>query len=304
MTLVSCLFSSLLTQLIKSFSNNVSTAEETDVVLEDAANSTNKAVLFTVEDLSREFPLMDWKKSISQFEQHSKVPITRIYVQNPEYMRQLSVLVAKTSPQTIDNFMCWSFMARFLPYAPPALRKIYEDFRKEVPEPSGDDEQSEPSRVFLSHWQECVHLTCEGLKIPAALTYLQTRGEHLEHQKTVVRNMIANIKSAFHHIIDKQTWLPNQQTKDLLKQRVDMIKNRIGFPDFVFDRKSMDQEYESLRVDPEQVFLANVMEITLHEVRMDLKKLNESVDPEKEWLMQPLVSNAYFDSSSDNISES
>ena len=296
------LFTTFNKQLVKSFSTNVS-LEESDV-LEALTNKTSKAKFYSMEDMNRDFSFMDWEKSVAHFEQHSKVPITHVYVQNAEYLKQLSALLSRHSAETVDNFLSWSFMARFLPYASTGLQKIYEDFRKEVPEPSEDDQRVEASRVFLSHWQECVHLTCEGLKIPSAVTYLMAKRQHLEQMKTIVRDMIGGVKTAFHHIIDKQNWLQTQETKDRLKERVNLITNRIGFPDFLFDFKSIDQTFESLEVDQEEVFLANVMRITHHEVRMDLRKLNETVDPDKEWLMQPLVSNAYFDASTDNISES
>lgn len=266
-------------------------------------NETNSAKFYSLEDMNRNFPFMDWRKSVADFERYSKVPITHVYVQNSHYLNQLSGLLSRHSPETLDNFFAWSFMARFLPYASTGLRKIYEDFRKEVPEPTDEEGRGESSRVFLSHWQECVHLTCEGLKVPSALTYLMAKRQHLEHMKTVVTDMISNVKKAFHHIIDKQHWLHSQETKDRMKERVNLIKSRIGFPDFLFDLSIVDQTFESLEVDPDGLFLANVLSITNHEARSDLMKLNETVDPDKEWLMQPLVSNAYFDASSDSISE-
>jgi membrane metallo-endopeptidase-like protein 1 len=289
-------------QLVKSFSSNVS-LEESDV-LEDLKNTTGKkAQFYSIQDMSRDFSFMDWKKSVAHFQQFSKVPVTHVYVQNSEYMRKLSVLLSRYSAETVDNFLSWSFIARFLPYASTGLRKIYEEFRKEVPEPVDGEDGVEASRVFLSHWQECVHLTCEGLKVPAALTYLMAKRQHLDQMRHVVKDMIGNIKKAFHHIIDKQNWLPSQETKNLLKDRVNRINSRIGFPDYLFNDTSIDDTFQSLDVREKESFLLNVIRITQHEMHSDLAKLNETVDPDKEWLMQPLVSNAYFDASSDNISK-
>lgn len=252
--------------------------------------------------MDREFPVIDWRKSVSFFEQKTNFSIRNIYVQNKDYLKQLSALLQQHSSRAVDNYLCWSFVARFLPYSSPEMRHFYEEFRREVPEPSAGEGSQESSHSFMSHWKECVHLTCEGLKIPAALTYLSVRKPHLDVLTGLVTEMIGNLKSAFHRIIDKQTWLKDQVTKDLLKERIDSIQSRIGFPNFISDTEAIEKMYETLNVDQEDVFLANVMRITRHEMTYDLMKLNETVDEDKEWLMQPLVSNAYYDASSDNMS--
>lgn len=281
-----------------SVENNI----EDDTISAKSENTTMEQM--TLGELDAEFPFMNWTRSFSFLPISSSVNIssaTTIYIQKKEYLRSLTELFSRHSRKTIDNYLCWSFVARFLPYMGNTVRKLYEDFRRDVPEP--DDSRSESNRVFLARWKECVHLTCEGLKLPTALLYSLERGEKLQRVKTVAFDMISRIKAAFIDIIDQQPWIANVETKQKLKQRIESIESRVAFPSVVSDAASIDDMFSSLEVNEDGVFLSNILNVTRHEVILDLQKVGEKPDPEKEWLMQPLVANAYFDSINDDISK-
>ena len=260
-------------------------------------------VRISIDELQQDFAFIDWSKLMTLFSEVSGFEITELLLDSKEYLDEMMGLFSRHRPRTIDNFFCWSSIARFMPYLGPQFRRLYTDFRREVPDLSspGSEPKTESGRVFLSRWKECVHLTCEGLKLPTSLLYLQHKHEYLDTSNHTITTMIQNIKKAFHKIVDQQSWLPNEQTKQLLKERADKIGSKIGFPSFLRDPQEADKYYSSLRIEPADVFVSNIIKIARNEMVMELRKLNETVDPDKEWLIQPLIANAYFDAANDYI---
>lgn len=261
-------------------------------------------IRISTDELEANYGFINWTKLFVLFKEHSGFAINEILLDTKEYIDEMPGLFARHKPETIDNFFCWSSIARFMPYLGPQFRRLYTDFRREVPDISaGNNERAESGRVFLSRWKECVHLTCEGLKLPVSLLYLQHQSEHIETANRTVRDMIGNIKRAFHRIVDRQQWLNSDEAKHLLKERADKIGSKIGFPSFLADAAAADEHYSSLSIETSDVFVSNIIKIARNEMVMELRKLNETVDPDKEWLIQPLIANAYFDALNDYISK-
>jgi predicted metalloendopeptidase len=104
--------------------------------------------------------------------------------------------------------------------------------------------------------------------------------------------------------MQEQTWIKGEEIRKMLQERIQSIESRVALPDYILSNSSViDDLYAEMQVDTSRSFLNNVINITRHEVLLDLQKLNQRPEPEKDWLMQPLVSNAYFDAMNDNISK-
>lgn len=236
---------------------------------------------------------------------NSSFDIQELLLDSKEYLVEIMGLFQRHSSTTIDNYFCWATIARFMPYLGPQFRRLYTDFRREVPDLSspGPEPKTETGRIFLARWKECVHLTCEGLKLPSSLLYLKHKADYLDKTNRSVSQMIANIKRAFHQIVDKQQWLQSTDARNLLKERSDRIGSKIGFPSYLRNGREADKHYSALDIQASDVFVSNIIKIARNEMVMELRKLNESVDPDRDWLIQPLISNAYFDATNDYISE-
>lgn len=156
-------------------------------------------------------------------------------------------------------------------------------------------------RLFLSRWKECVHLTTEGLKSASAVLYVQQRQQHVTHVSDHVSKLVQRLQEAFEQIVDRQTWLPDAEVREAIKKRTRELRSRIAQPTGLLE--TADHLLADLKIEVEAVFVANIVAMLKHEMLGELRRLNETPDPERDWLMEPLVPNAYYDSLNHFISE-
>ena len=293
-----------------NYSLNTDTIEE--VMLDSEVNGSNingssghnMFFKLTIEQMENSFKSIKWKKLFGFLFEASQVETNEIMINSKDYLTQLMKLIDSYSETTIDNYLCWSFIARYLPYLGPHFRRLFSEFRTKVPEMSS--ESSDPntsSRIFLSRWKECVHVVSENLDVPAVTLYLDHKSQALEKVISKINEIIDQMKVAFSHIIDSQQWLDSQEVKDNFKERVNTIQSKIGVPKMLFNRTQVDNLYTNLDINSDDILIANIFKVAKHQVLIDLKKLNREADPEEEWIIQPLIANAYYDPTKNNISE-
>lgn len=162
---------------------------------------------------------------------------------------------------------------------------------------------STAGRMFLSRWKECVHLTSEGLKKPIAILYLQEKKQYVESIATKVTEMVDSIKQAFFQIVDQQNWLLSDEIKQLVKKRAESIKSKIGFPEYLMDLQAADEQFGDVEIKLGDVFVANIIKMVRHEIKGELKLLSSKIDPDKDWMIDTLVPNAYYDALNHFISK-
>ncbi|CAG2113218.1 unnamed protein product [Medioppia subpectinata] len=181
------------------------------------------------------------------------------------------------------------------------FRRLYSEFRSKVPDMSVESgDSSASSRIFLSRWKECVHVVSEGLDVPAISLYLQHKRKALDLITNKINDLIKQTKVAFNIIIDSQQWLDSTM-KDNFKSRVNSIESKIGVPKVFTNQSEVDLLYDTLDLDYEDILVTNIFKMARHQVILELKKLNRLVDPEEEWIFQPLIANAYYDPITNNI---
>lgn len=266
--------------------------------------------------LESRFDFIDWKFLFSLMEESSKRKINELLLETTDYLEQIELLFKRHDLVTIDNYMNWATIARFLPYLGSNFRRPFTEFRRRMPNdalPNYDLQQqsrlfkslslhnlfnkiSDDStdyhllnsykrknspgtigRMFLSRWKECVHLTSEGLKKPIALLYLQEKKDYVEKIEHKVHKMVDNIKDAFFKIVDKQDWLINDEIRELVKKRANSIKSKIGFPEYLMDLEKADKQFEDLEIKVNDVFVANIIKMVRHEIKSELRLLNEKI---------------------------
>lgn len=301
-----------LANVIRSFGSHHELDEDSDpnyVSLPKSENMTAERIPLAV--LDKDYSFINWTRMFSLLPGPPNV--TDVYVQDVSYLEALKELFSRHSKETIDNYLCWSFAARFLPYSTRKMKKVYEDFKRSIPDspssnldtPSSSGSSSSDSpKGLLARWKECVHITCEGLKLPTSLLYYLEKEDQVEKVKKRATDIIVKIKEAFVSVMQEQTWIKGEEIRKMLQERIQSIESRVALPDYILSNSSViDDLYAEMQVDTSRSFLNNVINITRHEVLLDLQKLNQRPEPEKDWLMQPLVSNAYFDAMNDNISK-
>ncbi|KAF4519816.1 hypothetical protein B566_EDAN006830 [Ephemera danica] len=76
--------------------------------------------------------------------------------------------------------------------------------------------------------------------------------------------------------------------------------NKVGYPKYIEDPEALAAEYEELTLSDGN-FLQNMLTLKKHEVWKELRKLTRPVDKAKEWLIQPLVVNAFNNPTTNEI---
>lgn len=65
--------------------------------------------------------------------------------------------------------------------------------------------------------------------------------------------MTSEIQQSFKEILTEIAWL-DDETRKLAVEKIDAMRLRIGYPDFILDRKQLAKRYYDICVDPELYF--------------------------------------------------
>ncbi|XP_055944796.1 endothelin-converting enzyme 1-like isoform X2 [Argiope bruennichi] len=207
-----------------------------------------------------------------------------------KYLRHLVVLLERTSPRTVANYLTWRFVAKYLPYLDIHFRRLYYDFRREVPNLSEE-------RTFFARWKECVNLVNDGFGMALASLYVKEEfGEDLENE---VKSLITSLKQAFVGGIKQQNWL-DPDTKILCEEKVMSMTTKLGYPRYILDPVQLDTDYSGLEISEEH-FLDNILKMNRYEVIKELTKMTRTVDKERDWFVQPLVVNAFYEATGNAV---
>lgn len=239
------------------------------------------------------------------------------------------------SRRTINNYLGWATVAKYMPYLGAAFRHLSADFQaKSVAVPvvtasgsstsetqantndSGGGDSSgggggggNPSgfKFYNSRWKQCVYIACESLKVPAISLYISRHRppDQLERLGERIGDLIERMKRAFLAVIDRQPWLGRwPAVRAALKRRVASISANIGVPEQLRNGSHVEALYRRLEVNASAELISNVFAIARHESVLEARKLLEAVvSPGGEWLFQPLDANAFYDFTSNDISK-
>lgn len=96
--------------------------------------------------------------------------------------------------------------------------------------------------------------------------------------------LIGNLRAVFRDRLQNLAWMTDT-TRQKALAKFDRFTQKIGHPDTFLD-------YSKIRIRPDD-YLGNVQRATLFEVKRQLARIGEAVDP-TEWHMTPQTVNAYF----------
>lgn len=331
---------------LTSMANGVSTASSASSAQLNSQSTTARKVHYERVkpiDLQRSHSFLNWSRLLNRMERISGARIKQILVESNDHLIQVGHLIERHSRRSVENYLCWATIARFLPYLGSHFRRLYADFRRKVPDLTQNADAplefasfrqtkstfirstvsgfglrprndwigwpmrrsgggGSSGRLFLSRWKECVHLTTEGLKSASAVLYVQQRQSLVESVSQHVARLVDRLQSAFEQIVDSQSWLTNSdRVRVEIKRRARSIRSRIALP--VGLLHSADQALADLQIEVHAVFVANIVAMLRHEMTNELKRLTQTPDSERDWLMEPLVPNAYYDSLNHFISK-
>ncbi|KAM7310281.1 neprilysin-1 [Ixodes scapularis] len=262
-----------------------------------AANTTSEnqsydsaMVSVTLAELHEMAPELNWTwllRSVMDYAemQHVDEASVNLTIENDSnYLQRFFDLLNRTNPRTVANYLSWRFVLSYMPYLDVHFRRLYQDFRRRVPGPHEE-------RTYLSRWKECVRLLSDGFSMPMAALFV--RQDFDVDTDAQVEKLIEEIKNTYVETFPRQRFL-DEKTKELCKDKVEAMGQKVGFPKFILDPAELDKEYQGLEIDDDH-FLVNILKVRRFEFARDFSKITKPVDKEKEWATNPLVVNAYYD---------
>nr|XP_053632515.1 neprilysin-1-like [Cherax quadricarinatus]XP_053632516.1 neprilysin-1-like [Cherax quadricarinatus] len=248
----------------------------------------------TVSQLEQMVPEIAWGRmlryTLEEYELDLDVDSLIITLHCNAYVPDLVKLLSSTPKRVIVNYLMWRFVLRYMPYISNYFQQLWQQFRSEVPDPFEE-------RTYLSRWKECAGVVNEGFGAALARMYVEKYYDHQISKK--IDDLVEEVRTAFHLVIDRQDWL-EQEMKQVCSDKLDIMGKKIGYPEYIESTELLDAEFEGLDI-LEDHFLNNILRMKKHEVWKDVQKLSRPVDKKRDWVIEPLVVNAFHNPTANEI---
>jgi putative endopeptidase len=207
-------------------------------------------------------------------------PVHELNVANPAFFQSLNGILAQTDMATIRNYLRVHLLDSFASRLPKAFDEENFDFY-------GRKLSGTPQMQV--RWKRCVSGTNAALGEALGKVYVEKYFAGDSKQKTL--DMVKAIEAAMNKGLTSLSWM-SPETKVKAVQKLDLITNKIGYPD-------KWRDYSKLIIKPNDA-LGNSIRAREFEAARELNKIGKPVD-KLEWEMSPPTVNAYYDDSMNNI---
>jgi endothelin-converting enzyme/putative endopeptidase len=231
----------------------------------------------TVATLTKDSPLLDWEEVFKDI--HAPA-ITSLNVASPGFITALNGIVQQTDISVIREYLLVHLLDSFAMRLPAAFDDEHFDFygRKLAGVP-----QQQP------RWKRCVSATDSALGEALGQVYVEKYFAGDSKQQTL--DMVQAIEAAMAQDLASLDWM-SAETKAKAKAKLDLITNKIGYP-------NQWRDYSRLTIERSDA-LGNAMRAREFESARQISKIGKPVD-KNEWEMSPPTVNAYYDPSMNNI---
>ena len=231
----------------------------------------------TLTSLASTDPILDWSALIRDA---GAPTIETLNVANPAYFQALNGIIEQTDMAILRNYLRVHLLDSFASRLPEAFDDESFDFY-------GRKLSGIPQMEV--RWKRCVSATNAALGEALGKVYVDKYFAGNSKQQTL--DMVKAIEAAMNKDLTTLSWM-SPETKVKAIQKLDLITNKIGYPD-------KWRDYSKLIIKPGDA-LGNSVRAREFEAARQLNKINKPVD-KQEWEMSPPTVNAYYDPSMNNI---
>ncbi len=207
-------------------------------------------------------------------------PFDTLNVSTPDFFKGLNALLASEPVAAWQSYFRWHLIHASAPYLPKAFfDENFDFFGKTL---AG---QKEPA----PRWKQCTILSDRNLGEAVGQDWVK---QHFPPSaKNSTDMLVAALEKSLGDDISAVPWM-SDETKKAAEQKLDLLRNKIGYPE-------KWRDYSALKVNREDL-IGNLDRGDVFEMDYNLNKLGKPVD-EKEWGMTPPTVNAYYDPSFNDI---
>jgi putative endopeptidase len=228
-------------------------------------------------ELAKLAPDIDWP---AYFRRQQAPPIASLNVAQPEFVRGMDALLARTPLDQWKVYLRWHLVSAEAPHLSSAF--VDEDFRFRGKVLQGTEKLQE-------RWQRCVAGADRQLGFALGRLYVEKYfpPEAKAHADRVVHNLIAALRAD----IETLDWM-SPETRKAAVAKLDAFTLKIGYPDTWRDYSKYEVKADA--------YAANVERGDAFEFHRTIDKIGRPVD-RTEWGMTPPTVNAYYNASRNEI---
>jgi putative endopeptidase len=237
----------------------IAQSHATDEVSSNTGNADN---VWTIGDLAREAPGIDWPA----FFEAAGLPSTRSFVAwQPTALKGLASLVATQSLETWKNYLRFRVLDHYADVLPRAFSAQALAMHSALRDQASDIPRSGRA------------LDATQAAMSEAIGRMYSDRYFSAAQKARVREIVSNVTAAFIRRVDASSWM-SPSSKTLAVEKLRTLYVGIGYPD-------RWQDYSDLTVDPLDAF-GNLRRAEHRQYEQAIARIGKPID-RTEWLIAP-----------------
>ncbi|XP_075973794.1 neprilysin-4-like isoform X2 [Anticarsia gemmatalis] len=202
------------------------------------------------------------------------------------YVRHLVQLIKETEPSVLANYLLW----RFVRHRVNNLDDRFQSAKQQFYYILFGREQAPP------RWKNCVSQVNSNMGMALGSMFVRKYFDEMSKNDTLT--MTREIQQSFRELLRITDWI-DDKTKKLAAHKVDAMMLRIGYPDFILNKKELDDRYKEVTIHPDKYF-ENILNILQHLTKMEQSRIGQPVNKTL-WNTAPAVVNAYYSRNKNQI---
>ncbi|XP_047024708.1 neprilysin-4-like isoform X1 [Helicoverpa zea] len=231
-------------------------------------------------------PEVKWRRYLSVVMNRTVQPNETVVLFALCYVRHLVKLINHTDPSTLANYLLW----RFVRHRVNNLDDRFQSAKQQFYFILFGREQAPP------RWKNCVSQVNSNMGMALGSMFVRKYFDEMSKNDTLY--MTREIQQSFRELLHMTDWI-DDKTKKLAAHKVDAMMLRIGYPDFILNKKELDDRYKEVKIHPDKYF-ENILNILQHLTKMEQSRIGQPVNKTL-WNTAPAVVNAYYSRNKNQI---
>ncbi|KAG6463083.1 hypothetical protein O3G_MSEX013656 [Manduca sexta] len=152
------------------------------------------------------------------------------------YVRHLVQLIEQTKSSTLSNYLMW----RFVRHRVNNLDDRFQSAKQQFYYLLFGREQAPP------RWKNCISQVNSNMGMALGSMFVRKYFDEISKNDTLF--MTREIQQSFKELLHRTDWI-DDKTKKLAAHKIDAMMLRIGYPDFILNKKELDERYKEIRVN-------------------------------------------------------
>ena len=235
----------------------------------------------TIAKLQKYTPAIDWDTYFRySFPDVAINSTEQVGLYGLDFFMDIAQLINSTpNKKTVINYLLWRFVMNRV----NNLGKEFADKQHEyAAEISGAKNQAPRAKV-------CVDYVNGNMGMAVSSLYVKKHFDSGSKQQAEI--MIANIRQAFLDILHEVDWMDSETRQEAIVKAKSMLQH-IGFPTWIIEPATLDQEYMHLNFTANSYF-ENVIQLIQSFAKESREKLRHPSERDK-WTVAPSIINAHY----------